>query len=104
MRADHSSSTPDGQYAGLAAGLMIMIDNKTIYHAGDTALFGDMRGFADFSIDCAFLPIGDLYTMGLEDAVICAERIKAKTIVPIHYNTRSTIKANDIEFARQIML
>ncbi len=104
VRADHSNSNPNGWYAGLAAGIIVSIDGKKIYHAGDTALFGDMIQFADEKIDVAFLPIGDRYTMGVEDAVIAASRIWAKTIVPIHYNTRPLIQANDIEFARQIML
>lgn len=104
VRADHSNSTPDGQYAGLAAGLLIFIDEKVVYHAGDTAVFGDMRQLSEYAIDCAFLPIGDHYTMGIDDAVLAAERIKAKTIVPIHYNTWPVIKADDIEFARKIML
>lgn len=104
VRAFHSSSNPDGGYAGLAAGFIIKIGDKTIYNAGDTSLFAEMASFTKYAIDCAFLPIGDRYTMGLEDAVEAAHRIGAKTIVPIHYNTRDAIKADDIEFARQIML
>jgi L-ascorbate metabolism protein UlaG (beta-lactamase superfamily) len=66
------------EYAGLAAGIIVFIDGKKIYHAGDTALFGDMMQFADEKIDVAFLPIGDRYTMGVGDAVIAASRIWAK--------------------------
>ncbi len=104
VRAFHSSSTPDGEYAWLAAGLMINIWDKNIYHAGDTSLFAEMSSFVKYNIDLAFLPIGDRYTMWAEDAVLAAERIHAKIIVPIHYNTWPTIVADDIEFARQIML
>lgn len=104
VRAFHSSSNPDGWYAGLAAWFIIKLWDKTIYDAGDTSLFAEMASFAKYNLDVAFLPIGDRYTMGLEDAVEAAHRIGAKTIVPIHYNTRDVIKADDIEFARQVML
>lgn len=104
VRADHSSSNSDGWYAGLAAGIILGIQDKTIYHAGDTDFFSDMELFSEYGIDCAFLPIGDRYTMGIDDAVRTAEKIKAKTIVPIHYNTRPVISADPIEFARKIML
>lgn len=104
VRADHSNSNPDGWYAGLAAGLIITIDWKTIYHAGDTAYFSDMQLLAEEKIDLAFLPIGDKYTMWTDGALKTARDIKATTIVPIHYNTRAPIKADDMEFARQVML
>ena len=104
VRAFHSSSTPDGDYAWLAAGLMIMIWDKTIYHAGDTWLFAEMSSFEKYNIDVAFLPIGDRYTMWVDDAIISAGRIKSKIVVPIHYNTRPVIKADDMHFAQQIML
>lgn len=104
FRADHSSSTPDGEYAGLAAGIIVYIWDKKIYHAGDTSLFADMRQLANEHLDVAYLPIGDRYTMWIGDAVTAASYIGAKTIVPIHYNTWSIIQADDMEFARQIML
>ena len=75
-----------------------------IYHAGDTAVFDEMKSLASEKIDCAILPIGDTYTMGIDDAVIAAEYIQAKTVVPIHYNTFPEIQADPIEFARKIML
>lgn len=56
------------------------------------------------NIDLALLPIGDKFTMGIEDAIEATGLIKPKIVVPIHYNTRSQIKADDIEFARQVML
>ena len=102
VQAIHSNSNPDGGYAGLAAWLILTFWNQKIYHAGDTALFSDMSLFTD--IDVAFLPIGDRFTMGVEDAVKATALIKPKTVVPIHYNTWSQIKADDIEFARQVML
>ena len=65
-----------------------MQDGKTIYHAGDTALFGDMKLIGERNeIDVAFLPIGDNFTMGPEDAAYATELLKPKVVVPIHYNT-----------------
>lgn len=103
-RADHSSSNPDGWYAWLAVWLLIALHGKVIYHAGDTSYFSDMSLLADAHIDCAFLPIGDCFTMWVEWALKAAKAINATTVVPIHYNTRPSIKADDMEFARQIML
>lgn len=104
VRADHSSSTPEGGYAWLAAGLVISIGGKKIYHAGDTAYFSEMTDLAEEEVDVVLLPIGDTYTMGVDDAVRAAGLIRAKTVVPIHYNTRPVIKADDLHFAQQIML
>jgi L-ascorbate metabolism protein UlaG (beta-lactamase superfamily) len=87
--AQHSSSAPDGTYLGPATGFVVRFeDGPTIYFAGDTGLFSDMRLIRDrFSPDIAFLPIGDRYTMGPEDAALAAEWVGAKTIVPMHYGT-----------------
>jgi L-ascorbate metabolism protein UlaG (beta-lactamase superfamily) len=104
VRADHSNSNPDEWYAWLAAGLVITIWDKVIYHAGDTAYFSEMKDLADENINVAFLPIGDTYTMGVDDAVKAAGLIHSKILVPIHYNTFPTIKADDMHFAQQIML
>lgn len=100
--AIHSNSTPDGAYAGLAMGVILTINTKRIYHAGDTALFQDMALVAP--VDVAFLPIGGRYTMDAEDAIRATELIKPQIVVPIHYNTRSSIKSDELEFARQVML
>ncbi len=104
VRADHSSSTPEGWYAWLASGLVVSVGDKKIYHAGDTAYFSEMADLAEEKIDVALLPIGDVYTMGVDDAVRAAGLIRAKTLVPIHYNTWSEIKADDMHFAQQVML
>jgi len=75
-------------YCGMPAGILFMAEEKTIYHAGDTALFSDMKLIGErHPIDLAFLPIGDNYTMGPEDAAYAAKLLAAKTVVPIHYNT-----------------
>ena len=85
----HSSSAPDGTYLGPAAGFVVRFeDAMTIYFAGDTALFGDMRLIRDrHAPHVAFLPIGDRYTMGPEDAAIAAEWLGVKALVPMHYGT-----------------
>ncbi|HUP38782.1 MAG TPA: metal-dependent hydrolase [Vicinamibacterales bacterium] len=85
----HSSSAPDGSYLGPATGFAVRFeDGLMIYFAGDTALFGDMRIIRDrHTPDVAFLPIGDRFTMGPEDAAIAAEWVGATAIVPMHYGT-----------------
>ena len=101
--AHHSSSTPDGTYAGDPAGVVISAENKHIYHAGDTALFYDMKLIGEmFKIDYAFLPAGDNFTMGIDDAVKAAEYLNAENIIPIHYNTFDVIKIDVNEFKRKI--
>ncbi|MFZ1322685.1 MAG: metal-dependent hydrolase [Ignavibacteria bacterium] len=101
--AHHSSSIMNGPYAGNPAGLILDIEDKTIYHAGDTALFYDMKLIGEMNkIDYAFLPIGDNFTMGIDDAVKAAGFLNAKNIIPIHYNTFDVIKANENEFKRKI--
>ena len=106
VRADHSSSLEiDGvdQYMGLASGIIFQAEGKTIYHAGDTALFSEMKTIGEqFSIDVAFLPIGDNFTMGPEDAVYAANLLQAKRVVPIHYNTFPLIKQEPEAFIKKL--
>ncbi|WP_456273762.1 metal-dependent hydrolase [Bacillus sp. AK031] len=102
-QAFHGSSyeTEDNQiiYTGMPAGILLTVGGKTIYHAGDTALFSDMKLIGERNtIDVAFLPIGDNFTMGPEDAAAAAEFLKAKTVVPIHYNTFPPIKQDPGKF------
>jgi L-ascorbate metabolism protein UlaG (beta-lactamase superfamily) len=86
-------------YTGMPAGILFTYNGKTIYHAGDTALFSDMKLIGELNaIDMAFLPIGDNFTMGLEDAALAAKWIQAKTIVPIHFNTFPVIKQDPEKF------
>ena len=86
-------------YTGMPAGILFMAEGKTIYHAGDTALFGDMKLIGErHPIDLAFLPIGDNFTMGVEDAAYAVELLKPKAVVPIHYNTFPPIKQNPQDF------
>lgn len=86
-------------YCGMPAGVLFMNEGKTVYHAGDTALFSDMALIGErHPIDLAFLPIGDNFTMGPEDAAYAAKLLKAKTIVPIHFNTFPPIKQDPNAF------
>lgn len=103
VHAVHSSSTPDGTYAWVAAGFIFRIGEKTIYHAWDTWLFAQMASFAKYAIDLAFLPIGDRYTMWAEDALTAASYIQAKIVVPIHFDTFPEIQADAQGFARELM-
>ena len=66
--AHHGSSFPDGTYGGEPAGILIEVEGKRIYDAGDTALFSDMSLYGEGGLDVALLPIGDNFTMGPEDA------------------------------------
>ncbi|KAB2338823.1 metal-dependent hydrolase [Cytobacillus depressus] len=86
-------------YLGMPAGVLVTIEDKTIYHAGDTGLFSDMKLIGDrHPIDLAFLPIGDNFTMGPEDAAYAASLLSAKKVVPIHYNTFPPIKQDPHKF------
>ena len=101
--AHHSSSFPDGTYGGNPAGVLIFNDGNTIYHAGDTSLFYDMKLLGDMhKMDLAFLPIGDNFTMGIDDAVKAAEFTGAGKVVPIHYNTFDVIKVDPQEFKKKV--
>lgn len=89
-----------GIAGGHAAGLLITFYGKTIYYAGDTAYFSDMQYLNRFGeIDYALLPIGDNFTMGIEDAALAASVIKAKVTIPIHYKTWPVIDKDPAEFA-----
>ncbi|MFG6493868.1 metal-dependent hydrolase [Fictibacillus sp. UD] len=96
-QAFHGSSyeEEDGTvvYTGMPAGILFSHGGKTLYHAGDTALFSDMKLIGEFEKpDAAFLPIGDNFTMGPEDALIAAKWIGADITVPIHFNTFPVIE------------
>ena len=94
-------SAEHGIALGSAAGLVIKIGETTVYHAGDTALFSDMKLIAQRSdIDVAMLPIGGHYTMDRRDAVIAAEFVGAGTVIPMHYDTFPAIET-DAEAFRQ---
>ncbi len=90
-------------YTGMPAGIVLTAEGKTIYHAGDTALFGDMKLIGvRHNIDLAFLPIGDNFTMGPEDAALAAEWLQAQKVVPIHFNTFPVIEQDAAAFAASL--
>ena len=87
VNAIHSSSFPDGSYGGQPGGFVIQSD-KTIYIAGDTALTYDMRLIGKrFDLDLAVLPIGDNFTMGVEDAIHASRYVDCDTVLGYHYDT-----------------
>jgi len=87
-----------GRYAGTSAGFVITMDAVTVYHAGDTGLFSDMRLIGElYRPDIAFLPIGGRYTMGPREAMMAAAFIGAKNVVPFHYNTSPHVQLSEEE-------
>jgi len=101
--AHHGSMTPDNEYAGEASGVLITIENKTIYHTGDTGLFYDMKLIGEMnSVDYMLLPIGDNYTMGIKDATKAVEFVNPKVAIPIHFNTFPVIKSDPVEFKKSV--
>ena len=96
--AQHSA----GVAGGIACGFVIYIGDKVVYYSGDTALFSDMQliGRKD-AIDYAVLPIGDNYTMGLEDAAMAAQWLNASHVIPIHYDTWPVI-AQEVNHYKEV--
>lgn len=95
---------PDASiYTGPAAGFLVTIGGKIVYHAGDTGLFYDMKLIGEMNdIALAFLPIGDNFTMGIDDAVKAVEFLRPTRVVPMHYDTFPIIKADPTEFAQKV--
>ena len=102
--AHHSSVLPDGTYAGNPGGFLINFnDGHDVYIAGDTALTYDMRLIGEVGgVDLAILPVGDNYTMGPDDALLAAQFVKAKHVLPCHYNTFPWIEIDVAQFARRL--
>ena len=88
---------------GVAAGFVIGMDGVRVYHAGDTALFSDMKLIGKlYQPDVAILPIGGHYTMGPEEAMMAANFIGAKTVIPMHYNSFEVIRRDPLSFKSAI--
>lgn len=84
----HSSSMPDGSYGGSPNGIVLTIEGQTAYFAGDTDVFSDMKLIADFYKPAfAFLPVGDLFTMGIDRAAWAAEMMGLKKVIGMHFDT-----------------
>ncbi len=98
VNAVHSSVLPDGTYGGNPGGFIISTDEGNVYYAGDTALTYDMKLIGDTAnISHAILPIGDNFTMGVDDAVIAAEFVGCNEIIGMHYDTFGYIEINKEE-------
>ena len=113
VQAFHSNTMPGsgespfsatyGVPVGQAAGLVIRIEGVTVYHAGDTCLFGDMALIGKReSVDVAILPIGGHYTMDRHDAAYAAELVGAGTVIPCHYNTFPPIETDVQAFKQEV--
>jgi len=88
VNAVHTSSFPDGSYGGQPGGFVIKSEHKTIYIAGDTALTMDMKLIAlQYKIDLAILPIGDNFTMGINDAILASDFVACNDVLGYHYDT-----------------
>ena len=92
-----------GFSAGAAAGFVIDMDGLGVYHAGDTAVFSDMKLIGElYHPDVALLPIGGRFTMGTAEAMVAANFIGSKIVIPIHYNTWDKIAADPLPFKKAI--
>lgn len=93
--AFHSSSTPEGIYAGEPCGYIFEIEGKKIYHSGDTCLNSEMKVIGElYSPQISLLPIGGHYTMDIEQATIASQWLNSEIIIPMHYNTFDAIKVD----------
>jgi L-ascorbate metabolism protein UlaG (beta-lactamase superfamily) len=102
VKADHSSVMPDGAYGGNPGGFIVSSDRGNFYYAGDTALHLDMKLTGEYhKLDFAVLPIGDNFTMGIEDAIIASDFINCKKIVGVHYDTFGYIEIDKTEAVRK---
>lgn len=98
----HSSQLPDGSDGGNPGGFLLTTQEGTIYFACDTALFSDMKLIGRAGVDIAVLPIGDLFTMGPEDALEAVKLIEPQRTIPNHYNTWPPIEQDVHAWADQV--
>ena len=102
VNAVHTSSFPDGSYGGQPGGFIIEGEHKTIYIAGDTALTMDMKLIPlQYNLDLAILPIGDNFTMGIDDAIIASDFVECDKILGYHYDTFGYIEIDHDEAKRK---
>jgi len=98
VNAIHTSSFPDGSYGGQPGGFVIEGEHKNIYIAGDTALTYDMKLIPlQIKLDLAILPIGDNFTMGIDDAIIASDFVECDKILGYHFDTFGYIEINHQE-------
>lgn len=93
--------TDGSRFATWPCGFVVMMGGKSVYHTGDTALTMDMQLLAG-RVDVMLVPIGDNYTMGIEDAVRAVEFVKPKVAIPMHYGTFPVIQADPEEFEKAV--
>jgi L-ascorbate metabolism protein UlaG (beta-lactamase superfamily) len=102
VNAIHTSSFPDGKYGGQPGGFIIEGEHKNIYIAGDTALTMDMKLIPmQTKLDLAILPIGDNFTMGINDAIIASDFVECDKILGYHFDTFGYIEINHEEAKRK---
>jgi L-ascorbate metabolism protein UlaG (beta-lactamase superfamily) len=91
--AHHSGGMPDGSYGGNPMGFLVMTEEENFYYAGDTALTLDMQLIPRWAdINFCILPIGDNFTMDMDDAIVAADYVKSSVVIGVHYNTFGYIK------------
>lgn len=105
--AHHGSAADLGgdalTYLGNPCGYVLTLGGKNMYHAGDTGLFLDMQLIGELTpLDVALLPIGDNFTMGIDDAVRATEMLKPKLVIPMHYQTFDVIMTDPEEFKKKV--
>jgi L-ascorbate metabolism protein UlaG (beta-lactamase superfamily) len=99
----HGSMLPDGSYGGNPAGFLLTTnDDRKIYLAGDTGLFGDMKLIGEEGLDLAVIPIGDNFTMGPDDALRAVKLLQPKVVIPIHFNTWELIAQDPNSWASRV--
>ncbi|MFD1015088.1 metal-dependent hydrolase [Winogradskyella rapida] len=102
VNAIHTSSFPDGAYGGQPGGFIIEGEHKTIYIAGDTALTMDMKLIPmQTQLDLAILPIGDNFTMGVDDAILASDFIECDKVLGYHFDTFGYIEIDHEEVKRK---
>lgn len=102
VNAIHTSSFPDGSYGGQPGGFVIEGEHKNIYIAGDTALTMDMKLIPMMTkLDLAILPIGDNFTMGIDDAIIASDFVECDKVLGVHYDTFGYIEIDHDEAKRK---
>lgn len=88
VNAIHTSSFADGTYGGEPGGFVISSKEKNVYIAGDTAVTMDMKLIPmSVKLDVVILPIGDTFTMGVDDAIIASNLVECNKVIGCHYNT-----------------
>lgn len=100
--AHHSSVLPDGSPGGNPGGFLLTLADGVVYFACDTALFQDMQLIGAAGVDLAVLPIGDRFTMGVDDSIAAIQLIQPRRVAPAHYNTWPPIAQDEMQWAQRV--